>query len=75
MKKDLKIVPPAEGQLTGRVTSVTFKGVHYEMMVASHGFSFMVHSTQMAEPGSEVGLSVIPFDIQIMKKSGGEANG
>ncbi len=66
--EDLKIGPCGEGFIDGRVRSVTFKGVHYEMIVDAEGFSFIVHSTQMAPTDTTVSLSVIPFDIHIMKK-------
>ncbi len=67
--EDLKIVYAGDGLLQGVVESIVFKGVHYEMMVRTQYFTFMVHST-MAEPvGKMVGLTVIPFDIHIMHKS------
>src|SRR5690606_12077451 len=31
--EDIKVVPEEEGMISGMVTSVTFKGVHYEMLV------------------------------------------
>jgi len=56
-------------QFTGQVTSCTFKGVHYEMMVTTpEGFEFMVHDYHKFEPGKTVGMRVKPFDIQVMKK-------
>ena len=48
--------------------SLIFKGVHYEMEVEALGRNWLVHSTQMAPVGEEVGLFVDPFNIQIMKK-------
>ena len=47
---------------------MTFKGVHYEMMVRSAGYEWMIHSTVMEPVGSRVGLSIMPNDIHIMKK-------
>lgn len=67
--EDIKLVKAEEGMLTGRVQSVTFKGVHYEMMIASQGYTWMVQSTAKAEPGEEVGLLILPEDIHIMKRS------
>lgn len=59
------------GQLDGTVTSVIFKGVHFEMSITdTTGFQWIVHSTQSQEVGETVSLSVIPFNIHIMKKSG-----
>lgn len=69
--EDIKVMPQAEGMLVGRVRSVTFKGVHYEMKIEGlngSGFVLTVHSTLMAEEGSVVGLNIDPFDIHIMKK-------
>ena len=66
--EDLKVVPEEEGLLTGTVESCIFKGVHYEMFVTANDYKFMIHSTLASEPGSRVGLTVIPFDIHIMHK-------
>ncbi|ACL20607.1 spermidine/putrescine ABC transporter ATPase subunit [Desulfitobacterium hafniense DCB-2] len=70
--EDLKLVAAEEGMLTGEVQSVVFKGVHYEMMIQSSEFCWMVHSTQMEEVGNEVGLKILPNDIHIMKKVKGD---
>ncbi|HPT77971.1 MAG TPA: ABC transporter ATP-binding protein [Candidatus Atribacteria bacterium] len=69
--EDIKVRPQSEGMLVGKVISVTFKGVHYEMKIEGlngAGYVLTVHSTLMAEEGSVVGLSIDPFDIHIMKK-------
>ena len=66
--EDIKISAPEKGQITGKVESVIFKGVHYEIVVSSEGFDWKIHSTLYEEPGREVGLSVIPDDIHIMHK-------
>ena len=58
---------PEDGMLRGVVKSVIFKGVHYEMIVTQDGFDWKVHRTVMAQPGTEVGMNIKPFDIQIMK--------
>ena len=66
--EDIKVVSPADGMITGTVISALFKGVHYEMIVDSpDGFRWKIHSTQITEPGSEIGMVIKPFDIQIMK--------
>ena len=67
--EDVKLTEPADGQVSGVVQSVVFKGVHYEMMIKTDTFTWMVHSTQSRQVGQRVGLSVIPFDIHIMKCS------
>lgn len=66
--EDLKIVDESEGVLIGAVKRVTFKGVHYEMIVEAHGFEWMIHSTRMRPAGMRVGLRVAADDIHIMRK-------
>ena len=67
--EDLKIVNKEDGYITGTVKSITFKGVHYEILLDSGDFTWMIHSTMSAEPGSEIGLIVDPYDIHIMRKT------
>ncbi|SFR80307.1 ABC transporter ATP-binding protein [Anaeromicropila populeti] len=66
--EDIDLVPPEQGLLTGHVTSLIFKGVHYEMEVMANGREWLVHSTDLSPVGKEVGIFVDPFDIQIMNK-------
>ena len=66
--EDIDLVAPEDGIIKGRVTSLIFKGVHYEMDVMANGFEWLVHSTDLSPVGAEVGLRVDPFDIQIMNK-------
>lgn len=66
--EDIELVKPDKGIINGRVTHLIFKGVHYEMEVMANGFEWLVHSTSMFPVGSEVGLWVDPFNIQIMNK-------
>ena len=66
--EDIDLVKPAEGTIKGTVTHLIFKGVHYEMEVMANGHEWLVHSTDMFPVGTEVGLSVDPFDIQIMNR-------
>ncbi len=63
------VVLPEGGMLRGIVRSVLFKGVHYEMMVDTGAFTFKVHSTMMQKEGAQIGLSILPDGIHIMKKS------
>lgn len=67
--EDVDVVPVNEGMLTGKVTSVTFKGVHYEIIVDIGGFLWMIQSTDIQYEGSEIGLVIEPDAIHIMKKS------
>lgn len=66
--EDIDLVPPEEGIMEGVVTHLIFKGVHYEMEVTANNFEWLVQSTDMFPVGTEVGIHVDPFDIQIMKK-------
>ena len=65
--EDIMLVGEDVGQLVGTIRSVLFKGVHYEMMIDTGDVTFKVHSTTMQPQGSRVGLSIVPFNIHIMK--------
>ena len=65
--EDIQIVKADAGMLTGDVEAVTFKGVHYEMLIRSEEFLWMVHSTTMSPIGSKVGMIINPPEIHIMK--------
>ncbi len=67
--EDVKIVPESDGMIKGQVRSVVFKGVHYEMCIRCEGFSWIVQSTVMAPENTIVGMSLMPDDIHIMKRS------
>ena len=67
--EDVDIVPRQEGMLQGTVTSVTFMGVHYEIIVDIKGFKWMIQTTDFCAEGSEIGLYIEPDAIHIMKKS------
>ena len=64
--EDVELVAPSEGTISGVVTDLTFKGVHYEMDVEACGYEWLVHSTRLSEVGTKVGIKVDPFNIQIM---------
>ncbi len=65
--EDIKIVDVEKGQIEGKVISVVFKGVHYEMIIKTDTDTFMVQSTKMREEGTKVGIQIIPFNIHIMR--------
>jgi spermidine/putrescine transport system ATP-binding protein len=67
--EDVMVVGEDVGMLVGEVTSVTFKGVHYEMKVRAGGFDWRIHSTTMQPAGSRVGLTIVPFNIHVMARS------
>ncbi len=67
--EDIKVISPEKGDISGKVTSVTFIGVHYEIIVDIDGFKWMIQSTESQVPGENIGLVLEPDDIHIMKKS------
>ncbi len=67
--EDIDIVPPQQGMLTGTVTSVTFMGVHYEIIIDIDGFKWMVQTTDEHKVDEIVGLLIEPDAIHIMHKS------
>lgn len=67
--EDIEVVSPVAGHISGVVTSVNFKGVHYEIIVDVQDFKWMIQSTEFQEVGNEIGLILQPDDIHIMKKS------
>lgn len=66
--EDVELVEKGKGIIDGRVTHLIFKGVHYEMEVMANGYEWLVHSTTFEPVGTEVGITVDPFNIQIMHK-------
>lgn len=65
--EDIKVVPPEEGDISGEVTSVTFKGVHNEIIVDVAGFKWMIQTTETQDQGDVIGMILQPDDIHIMK--------
>ena len=68
---DLDIVEPDQAKIRGTVRNITFKGVHYEILVETELRTYMVHTTDYAEVGREVGLKFGPEDIHVMCRMGG----
>ncbi len=67
--EDVDIVSPEKGMLQGTVTSITFLGVHYEIIVDIGGFKWMIQTTDESKVGDKVGLFIEPDAIHVMKKS------
>ncbi len=67
--EDVDVVEEEKGMVKGVVTSVTFKGVHFETIVDIGGFKWMIQSTDYHEVGKRIGLYIEPDAIHIMKKS------
>ncbi|MBC5579903.1 ABC transporter ATP-binding protein [Anaerofilum sp. BX8] len=66
--EDIQVVPAIQGQLSGVVKSVIFKGVHYEILVEQAGTEWKIHSTQAQQPGEIIGMNIGPDEIHIMHK-------
>jgi len=67
--EDIDIVPVEQGQLTGTVTSVTFKGMQYDIIVDFKGFKWLIQTTDYSPEGARIGIKIDPDGIHIMKKS------
>lgn len=67
--EDITLTGPTDDSLNGVVETVTFKGVHYEMIIKCYSDIWLVHSTKSPKVGDIVGLNITPEDIHIMKKS------
>ena len=66
--EDIEITTLDKGMLTGKVNSVTFKGVHYEIEVETENNKWIIHNIKSANVGSTVGLIIDPESIHIMRK-------
>jgi len=67
--EDIDIVPVEQGQLVGTVTSVTFKGMQYDIIVDFRGFKWLIQTTDHSPEGARIGIKIDPDGIHIMKKS------
>jgi len=67
--EDIDIVPVEQGQITGTVTSVTFKGMQYDIIVDFKGFKWLIQTTDHCPEGARIGIKIDPDGIHIMKKS------
>ena len=67
--EDIDIVPADSGHLCGTVTGITFKGVHYDIIVDFKGFKWLIQTTDFHPVGAYIGIRLMPEDIHIMKKS------
>ena len=67
--EDIDIVSEDQGQLTGTVTEVTFKGMHYDIIVDFRGFKWLIQTTDFSPVGARIGVKIDPDGFHIMKKS------
>lgn len=66
--EDIIIVDPKDGQFTGIVEDVVFKGVFYQMQVRVKDCIWLIQSTKASDVGQTIGMRVDPYNIQIMNK-------
>jgi len=66
--EDVDIVDARQGMLKGTVTSVTFRGVLYDIIVDFRGFKWLIQTTDLSPVGAEIGIKIEPDGIHIMKK-------
>lgn len=67
--EDIKITDEAEGMLNGKVTSVVFRGVHYEIKAMIDNTEWIIHNTMQVSVGKNIGIKITPDDIHIMRKA------
>ena len=67
--EDIDFVEPSEAHLMGTVTSITFKGMQYDIIVDFKGFKWLIQTTDHQPVGKRVGIRLNPEDIHVMKKS------
>ncbi len=65
--EDIIMTEPENGNISGTVTSVVFKGVHFEITVQSGNYEILIQSTRSAKVGDLIGMKVEPNEIHIMK--------
>lgn len=67
--EDVDVVPVEQGAICGVITSNTFKGVHFEMIVDIDNFKWMIQTTDYYPVGTRIGIQIEPDAIHVMKKS------
>jgi spermidine/putrescine transport system ATP-binding protein len=66
--EDIKMVPVEKAMLSGMVTSIIFKGVHYEIEVLVNNKTWIIHNTRQVKVGELVGMDLYAEDLHIMRK-------
>jgi spermidine/putrescine transport system ATP-binding protein len=68
--EDIYVKEEGPDYVNGTVTSIVFKGVHYEILVEDDtGNEWMIHDVDPVKEGQRIGMTVDPDDIHIMRKS------
>lgn len=68
--EDFDVVSLDDAKLIGTVTSSIFKGVHYELCVNINNIEFIVHTYENIKENEQIGLSIDPYEICLMKVDG-----
>ena len=64
--EDVEITAPEDGTIRGIVSSVIFKGMHYEITIESGKNEMVARSVHSARPGDTIGMRVDPDNIHVM---------
>ncbi|MDO4393689.1 MAG: ABC transporter ATP-binding protein [Bacillota bacterium] len=64
--EDMDVVDADKAKLTGKIVSKVFMGVHYEYLVETKYRKYKVHTTESYDIGKKIGLTIDPYDIQVM---------
>mgnify|MGYP004512723395 CR=1 FL=1 len=64
--EDVILTNNEEGTVAGEVTSVIFKGMHYEIAVESGKYEMIVRTTKCYSVGDVVGMKLEPDGIHVM---------
>ncbi len=64
--EDIIMTSPERGTVTGVVSSVIFKGMHYEIIVASGDNEIVIQSTKSVKEGDTIGMCVEPDGIHVI---------
>jgi len=67
--EDIDIIPADKARVSGKVVSVVFMGVHYEVDVDCGGYEWVIQTTDYVERGETIGISIPPDAIHVMKKT------
>lgn len=65
--EDVSMTIAENGQISGIVQSVVFKGMHYEIAVQSGDNEMVIRSTKCAKVGDSLGLTIEPDGIHVMR--------
>ncbi|MFA7127458.1 MAG: ABC transporter ATP-binding protein, partial [Bacilli bacterium] len=65
--EDFDVVPLDKAKLIGIVDATIFKGVHFEICALVDGIEFVLHQYENANVGDQIGFSVDPYEIHLMK--------